>query len=161
HQATTFRPDTGPAAAPLEAVDDLVAVLVAESTRAAADLVAITESVTGLSATLPELQTPDPEELDGIARGDVDVDLSSVAVDAGLTNGAAACPTVRILGVQIACLLTRPADDPLPVAEVEAIAAQAAEATAKAQGGAADTAGDIVTEAMEAGGAVPTTRPPG
>ncbi|MGH9177018.1 MAG: hypothetical protein ACRD0N_00485, partial [Acidimicrobiales bacterium] len=158
---STFRAAAAPAAAPLEPVGDLVTALVAEGTRAAADLAAIAESVGGLSAALPQITAPDAGDLEAIARGEVDVDLSSVAVNANLTHGAGMCPSVRVLGVEIGCPLNRPPDDPVPLTEAKAVAAEAAKAAARAQQGAADTAQNVVTEAVQAGQERLPTAPPG
>jgi RNA polymerase sigma factor (sigma-70 family) len=159
---STFRAAASPGAGPLEPVEDLVAALVAEGTRAAADLTAIAESVGGLSAALPQISAPDAGDLEGIARGEVNVDLSSVAVNADLNHIAGMCPSVRVLGVEIGCLLNRPAENAVPLAEAEALAAEAAKAAARAQQGAADTAQNIVAEAVEAGQErVPTGSPGG
>ena len=150
-QGTTFRAAASPGARPAGPIEDLVAAVVAEGTRAAADIVAIAESVSGLSASLPQLATPDAGDLEAITRGEVNVDLSSVAVNADLNHGAGMCPSVRILGVEIGCLLNRPAEDPVPLTEAEAVTEEATKAADKVQQGATDAAQQIVHEAVEAG----------
>lgn len=102
----------GTAAAPADELhlrlvaDAPIAGLVNESTRPIGELSAFAENVAvTLPAGLPELAAPDPADLQGIGSGVVRIDVKAVAVAVDLADGAAACPSVRVLGPHLSCHL--------------------------------------------------------
>ncbi|MGQ0520896.1 MAG: sigma-70 family RNA polymerase sigma factor [Actinomycetota bacterium] len=153
HATFSAAASAGPDGAPV----DLAAALVAEGARAATG---IADAVTALPDALPELEPPDPAELEGLARGDVNVDMATVSVTADLTAGLATCPSFRVFGVQLGCQLpSSPPTGPAPADEATALTSAGAQAAAGAEAAGAEAASEVVTEAVDGDGAV--APPPG
>ena len=135
--------------------DDPIAGLMDESTRAAADLSAFRDAIAGsLPAGLPALAAPAASDLEGITSGDVLIDLNAASVAVDLTDGLAACPSLRVLGAEVGCqsVIGGP-ESPAPTGEAGAVLDGPAEAAAIAEAAAvarAEAAVNTVTEARQA-----------
>ena len=119
-------------------VDAAVAMLVAESARAAAELFSLTDAVAALPAGLPEVAPPDAEQIQGLIAGHVGLDLKAIAVDADLGDGSPACHSIRVMGATITCQL--PAEVPTIPAGPPPAAGAATDAAARAEAAAAEAA---------------------
>ncbi len=97
----TFGVAAAPPATPAPGGDPVAALL--DATAGATDVAAVSDLVARLGHDLAKLPVAAPAALAAAGRGDVRIDVGPAAAGVDLRQGPQACPSFRVLGVDVGC----------------------------------------------------------